>query len=190
MTGHRQAASRVRSFRPDVVVIDVASFGPRGYAVRESICSHSEAVPVVLLLESGRRTLGETAEAYMIPPFTARKLLYRIKKVSEHLSQRELRAGSLSLDPQARTLQNGDRRYNLRPKEAALLAVFMTNPGRVISRQELTTRVWEPDYMGDTRTLNVHVRWLRQKIEADPGSPRFLRTVRGVGYRFEVPVAE
>jgi len=65
----------------------------------------------------------------------------------------------------------------------------MKNPGRVLSRPEIIKHVWETDYVGDTRTLNVHVRWLRLKIEDDPNSPRFLRTVRGVGYRFEVPEA-
>jgi DNA-binding response OmpR family regulator len=63
----------------------------------------------------------------------------------------------------------------------------MHNPGKVLSRLEITKQVWETEYVGDTRTLSVHVRWLRQKIEDDPSAPRFLRTVRGVGYRFEVP---
>jgi DNA-binding response OmpR family regulator len=84
-----------------------------------------------------------------------------------------------------RVLRKGRARYRLRPKEAALLALFMRNPGRVLTRREIMKAVWDTDYVGDTRTLNVHVRWLRLKIEDDPGKPRLLRTVRGVGYRFE-----
>jgi two-component system alkaline phosphatase synthesis response regulator PhoP len=91
----------------------------------------------------------------------------------------------LIFDPVTRTLNKGQTRCRLRPKEAALLAFFIRNSGRVLSRQEIMKAVWDTDYVGDTRTLNVHVRWLRLKIEDDPGNPRLLRTVRGVGYRFE-----
>jgi DNA-binding response OmpR family regulator len=125
----------------------------------------------------------------MTPPFTSRKLLYRIRKVTEHLAEREIRAGCLALDPRTRILRKHDQALHLRPKEAELLALFMRNPGRVLSRRELMKRVWETDYMGDTRTLSVHIRWVRQKIEEEPSSPRYLRTVRGVGYRFEVPAS-
>jgi two-component system phosphate regulon response regulator PhoB len=85
----------------------------------------------------------------------------------------------------SRTLSKGQNTFHLRPKEAALLALFMQNPGRVLSRREIMKEVWDTDYMGDTRTLSVHVRWLRLKIEDDPGKPRLLCTVRGRGYRFE-----
>ena len=71
--------------------------------------------------------------------------------------------------------------------ENALLALFMRNRGRVLSRQEIMSRVWDTDYLDDTRTLTVYVRWLRLKIEDEPNAPRYLRTVRGVGYRFDVP---
>jgi DNA-binding response OmpR family regulator len=91
----------------------------------------------------------------------------------------------LRLDPETRTLHKGEITSRLRPKEAALLALFMRNPGRVLSRREIMKEVWETDFVGDTGTLNVHVHWLRQRIEENPGKPRVLRTVRGVGYRFE-----
>jgi DNA-binding response OmpR family regulator len=123
----------------------------------------------------------------MTPPFTSRKLLYRVKKLAETLSSREIRAAPLALDPDTNMLRKGDISSHLRPKEAALLELFMCNPGRVLSRQEIMKKVWETDYMGDTRTLSVHIRWLRLKIEDNPNAPIFLRTVRGVGYRFEVP---
>ena len=122
----------------------------------------------------------------MTQPFTSRKLLYRVRKVAATVINREISAGSLALDPDSRSFRKGEQTMHLRPKEAALLALFMCNPGKVLSRKEIMKKVWETDYMGDTRTLSVHVRWLRQKIEDDPSSPRFLRTVRGVGYRFKV----
>ena len=125
----------------------------------------------------------------MTPPFTSRKLLYRVKKLAETLPNREIQIGNLSLDPDTRILRKGETAEQLRPLEAALLALFMRNPGRVLSRREIMKEVWETDYVGDTGTLSVHVRWLRLKIEDEPGTPRYLRTVRGVGYRFAVPDA-
>jgi DNA-binding response OmpR family regulator len=183
----RQAMGRIRSLRPDLLVVDVASFGSNGYKVSDAIRARLEGVPTILLLEKSHAGVGSTAEAFMIPPFTSRKLLYRVKQVAEKLSSREIRVGPLVLDPDLRTLRQGKEIRHLRPKEAALLAFFMTNPGKVLSRQEIMKQIWETDYMGDTRTLSVHIRWLRLKVEDDPDTPRYLRTVRGVGYRFEVP---
>lgn len=179
----RQALSRIRAERPDLLVMDEVSFGANGAKVSESVRSRLDGVPTILLLEKGQGS----AEAFMLPPFTSRKLLYRVKKVTEELTSREMRAGSLILDLDTRTLRKGTVSLHLRPKETTLLAFFIKNSGKVLSRQEIMKEVWETDYMGDTRTLSVHVRWIREKIEDDPNSPRLLRTVRGVGYRFEVP---
>lgn len=181
----RQAVNRSRSLRPDILVVDVASFGTTGYRVLDAVQACSKGVPTILLLKEGHGIAGHQAEAYMTPPFTSRKLLYRLKKVTETLPSREIQAGDLSLDPLSRTLSKGQNTFHLRPKEAALLALFMGNSGRVISRREIMKEIWDTDYVDDTRTLNVHVRWLRLKIEDDPGKPRLLRTVRGRGYRFE-----
>jgi DNA-binding response OmpR family regulator len=181
-----QAMARIRWRRPDILVMDVVSFGSSGYSVSDAVRGRLERVPTILLVEKGHESAGRTAEAFMTPEFTSRKLLYRIKKVAEALSSREIQAGDLTLDPDSNSLRKGEVTSHLRPKESALLALFMQNPGRVLSRKEIMKKVWETDYIGDTRTLSVHVRWLRLKIEDDPNSPVVLRTVRGVGYRFEV----
>jgi DNA-binding response OmpR family regulator len=184
----RQATSRIRSFRPHLLVIDVASFGSNGHKVSDAIRARLEGVPAVLLLEKGHT--GGATETFMTPPFTSRKLLYRVKKMAGKVTCREIRLGALALDMDTNTLHKGSETLQLRPKEAALLALFMRNPGKVLSRQEIIKQVWETEYLGDTRTLTVHVHWVREKIEDDPGAPRFLRTVRGVGYRFEVTQPE
>jgi len=183
----RQATGRIRSLCPDLLVVDVASFGSKGYKLSDSVRARLEGVPTILLLEKGHAGAGGAADAFMTPPFTSRKLLYRISQVTQDLASRELGVGPLVLDPHTRVLRKGDNVMHLRPKEAALLAFFMSNCGKVLSRQLLMKKIWQTDYMGDTRTLSVHVRWLRLKVEDDPNNPRFLRTVRGVGYRFEVP---
>ena len=185
----RQAMSRIRAGRPDLIVLDVASFGAGGYKVSDAVRARLDGVPAILLLEAGHAGLTDTADAFMTPPFTSRKLLYRVRKLAEQLISREVRAGPLVFDPDTRILHRGDTTSHLRPKEAALLVYFIENPGKVLSRDQIIRDVWETDYIGDTRTLSVHVCWLRMKIEEDPGAPILLRTVRGVGYRFEAPDA-
>ena len=133
----RQALALIRSVCPDLLVIDVASFGIGGYKIRDTLRTRLSGVPIILLLEKGHDSAGSTAEALMTPPFTSRKLLYRVKKVSESLTSRELRAGNLALDPETRILRRGGESLHLRPKEAALLAYFVNNPGRVLSRDVL-----------------------------------------------------
>jgi DNA-binding response OmpR family regulator len=183
----RQATSRMRTSRPDLLVVDVASFGPRGYRVSEVLRDRLDSVATILLLPEGHDPAGGSAEASMTPPFTSRRLLYRVKKLADSLPSREIRVGSFALDPDTRTLHRGETAVQLRPKEASLLVLFMRNRGKVLSRREIMKEVWETEYLGDTGTINVHVRWLRLKIEDDPSRPRYLRTVRGVGYRFDVP---
>ncbi len=183
----RQASGRARTARPDLLIIDVASFGPRGYSVSEAIRARLDGVASILLLPEGHESVGSSAEAFLTPPFTSRRLLYRVKNLARSLPNREIRAGSLALDPDARTLRWGETTVQLRPKEVDLLALFVRRRGKVLSRQEIMEKVWETDYLEDTRTLNVHVCWLRAKIEDTLGAPRCLRTVRGVGYRFDVP---
>jgi DNA-binding response OmpR family regulator len=173
--------------RPQLLVIDVASFGRRGYEVNEAVRTHLEDIPVILLLPEGHDAAGDSAEGYMTPPFTSRKLLHRVRVAADNVAAREIRAGPLILDPDARTLQKGEQTWQLRPKEASLLEMLMCNRGRVVSRKEIMQRVWDTEYTGDTRTISVHVCWLRRKIEPDPGSPRLLKTVRGRGYLFSAP---
>jgi DNA-binding response OmpR family regulator len=183
----RQATGRIRASRPDLLVVDVASFGPRGYRVSEVLRGRLQGTATILLLPEGHDPAGSSAEAFMTPPFTSRRLLYRVKKLAGSLPSREIWVGSFALDPDTRTLYRGETAVQLRPKEATLLALFMRNPGKVLSRREIMKEVWETEYLGDTGTINVHVRWLRLKIEDDPAAPRYLWTVRGVGYRFDVP---
>jgi DNA-binding response OmpR family regulator len=183
----REATVHIRSAPPDLLIVDVASFGKRGYQLCDRIRARLQALPTVLLLEDGHAAFGEAADAFMTPPFTSRKLLYRVGQLADRVTHRYLQAGHLQLDPDTRTLQNGIQSIHLRPKEAVLLRLFMRNPDKVLSRQQIMKEVWETDYVDDTRTLSVHVRWLRQKIEENPNQPCVLHTVRGVGYRFQIP---
>jgi DNA-binding response OmpR family regulator len=119
-------------------------------------------------------------------PFTTRKVINRVKKLIDCRQGEILQAGALALNLQTRCVCRGSAVYRLTPKQASLLEVFMRHPGQVLTRKFLMETVWDTDYLGDTRTLDVHVRWLRERIEEDPGTPQNLRTVRGVGYQFGV----
>ena len=154
-----------------------------------------------------RRALGETpiihsrtadspedraaeADVYLAHPYTSRKLINRIKSLlpADKTDDKVLRCGPVTLyrsKPSVEVNEQGERR--LTPKLAHLLEEFIIHPNEVVSRRQLMLNVWKTDYVGDTRTLDVHIRWMREMIEDDPASPKLLRTVRGKGYIFKIP---
>ncbi len=108
----------------------------------------------------------------------------RTRLANANVTEQVFRAADLTLDLTRREIKGCNGNNKLTPKECELLALFMSYPGRVLSRKLLMKEVWETDFLDDTRTLEVHICWLRKKIEDDPHRPQRLRTVRGVGYRF------
>ncbi|HET8679914.1 MAG TPA: response regulator transcription factor, partial [bacterium] len=130
------------------------------------------------------------ADDYVTKPFSARELIARIKaqlrRAQTYARAGEedlLQAGGISMNVPGRTVKVRGRDIQLPPKEFDLLKVFLASPRRVLGRDYLLDRVWGEDYVGDVRTLDVHIRWLREKIERDPGAPERILTVHGVGYR-------
>ncbi|MDR7594713.1 MAG: response regulator transcription factor [Armatimonadota bacterium] len=182
----------------DVVVLDVMLPDVDGFSVCREIRRRSD-VPVLMLTARGHELdrvtgLEVGADDYVTKPFSLRELVARLRAV---LRRRDLdrgaspgpadrwTVGEVTLDRLARRVWRGGKVVELRPREFQLLEVLMSEAGRALSRRELLDRVWGPDWVGDPRTVDVHVRWLREKLEPDPSRPRYIHTVRGYGYRFE-----
>jgi DNA-binding response OmpR family regulator len=174
----------------DVAIID-SSCGIDGTSYCKLFHSSYPHIALVLLIPEGARIdpkcKAVTTGNVLRMPFTPRKVINRINKVAECQLGHVITVGALSLNIDQRCVTRGDIVHRLTPRQARLLEVFMRHTGKTLTRQFLMETVWETNYMGDTRTLDVHVRWIRERIEEDPGSPRYLRTVRGIGYRFGVP---
>jgi DNA-binding response OmpR family regulator len=124
------------------------------------------------------------ADAYLPAPYSPHQLGQHIKKALRGQANRFLRVGETALDMLTHQVQRQERRAHLTPKEFKLLRLLMENADTVLNRGQIMKEVWETDYLGDTRTLDVHIRWLREKLEDNASRPQHIITVRGVGYRF------
>jgi len=186
----QKAVQQATSETPDLIILNATSPKIDGPKICRTLHEKIKEIPIILILaeaERGDDAMGVTI--ILTPPFTSRKLFNRIRRVLKSNQGEILQVGGLRLSLGTRCVNGGSKstERRLNPKEFELLKVFMRSPGRVLSRKFLMKKVWKTDYMGDTRTLDVHIRWLREKIEENPSSPICLRTVRGVGYRFDIP---
>jgi two-component system, OmpR family, response regulator RegX3 len=179
----------------DLVLLDLMLPGLPGTEVCRQLRNRS-AVPVIMLTAKDSEIdkvvgLELGADDYVTKPFSSRELVARIRAVLRRHGQAEepddaaLEAGPVRMDVERHTVSVGGRGVQLPLKEFELLEMLLRNAGRVLTRMQLIDRVWGADYVGDTKTLDVHVKRLRAKIEPDPAVPRYLVTVRGLGYKFE-----
>ncbi|MEO8397335.1 MAG: response regulator transcription factor, partial [Chloroflexota bacterium] len=184
--------------KPDVIVLDVMMPGLDGWQVCQALREHSNA-PIIMLTAlddpSDRiKGLELGADDYLVKPFSyqeleahVRAMLRRIKLDNGDSRPQRIVAGEIILDLSAHLVTLRGETLSLRQKEYEILTLLMTHIGVAITRERLFDEVWGTDWLGDTRTLDVHMSWLRSKLEDDPTQPRYLQTVRGVGYRFVIP---
>ncbi len=188
-----QALKEARQKPLDLIILDVMLPGLDGFSICRILRNEMET-PIILLtarmsemdkivgLESG-------ADDYITKPFSTGELLARIRAVMRRMqpskNKLSLKSGPLNLNLERRRVHCNDKELALSPREFELLAELMRHPGVALSRDLLLERVWGYDFIGDSRTVDVHIRWLREKIEKEPSQPNFIQTVRGIGYRFE-----
>ena len=182
----KEALSRSRSADPALAVVNSTSLHTDGLRVCADLKAACETLPIIVIVRAGTDPDKiDCADAVLVRPFTSRKLLNRVLRLLPDSVGEVLRSGDVALNPESRSLRVGKTEYHLTPMKARLLEEFMRHPGEVLSREYLMRTVWQTEYLGDTRTVEVHVRWLRELIEADPKAPLYLRTIRGVGYIFQ-----
>jgi len=186
------ALNLAREHQPDLILLDIGLPELDGLSVCRTLRRETNTIIVLLTARSGEmdRIIGLDlgADDYITKPFSLGELLARLRAVMRR-GQRDidlrLKSGDLILDLVGRRAFRGDQVLNLSPREYELLAELIRHKGAVLTRDLLVQRVWGFDFTGDTRTVDVHIRWLREKIEEDPANPKRIETVRGLGYRFE-----
>ena len=180
------AVARLERINPSLVVVNAASLRSTGLRICRSIRSKNAKYPIVLVLAREAKVGKELADAVLVLPFTAQKLANRIKPLLPGDGKNVIHVGPLRLDVEHRRVRCLGKNSRLTPRLATLLQLLMEKHGEVVEREALFKKVWETNYTGDTRTLDVHISWLRRAIELDPLKPKFLKTIRGVGYRLDV----
>jgi two-component system, OmpR family, response regulator RegX3 len=182
---------------PDLVLLDVMLPDGSGFDVCRELRARSR-VPIIMLTARGEeadRVVGLElgADDYVVKPFSAREVVARIRAVLRRADTPEpsgdapLEVGAVRVDPARREATRDGEPLGLSRKEFDLLHLLMRNAGSVVTRERLIDEVWDPNWFGSTKTLDVHVSGLRRKLGDDPSRPRYLHTVRGVGFRFSAP---
>lgn len=183
-SSQRRALYLVRHNPPDVVIMDKTSPRLSGDKLVTGLRRLAD-VPLITITRTREEAMGMGAEVSLIKPYTGQQLINSIEDVLKKYP-RELKAGALSLDLRTREVYvpHLSKNKRLTPKLFALLRLLMQRKGEVVTRAELMRDVWKTEFVEDTRTLDVHIHWIRMIIEPNPAHPTYLTTVRGMGYRF------
>jgi len=181
-----KAGHQLGDAKPDVIVINAASLRSSGVRICQSLRGAAPKTPIILIVEHSTVVSKETADVVLHLPFTVQKLSNRIKPLLPSDGNNVMIVGPIRLDMERKRVRCLSKNTKLTPRLISLLKILMEHHGEVVEREHLFKKVWETDYTGDTRTLDVHISWLRRAIEFDPLKPKFLRTIRGVGYRLDV----
>ncbi|MCA1065056.1 response regulator transcription factor [Rossellomorea aquimaris] len=192
-----EAMERYASFKPDIVILDIMMPEMDGWQVAERIREESDT-PIIMLTALGQekdRIYGLTigADDYVTKPFSPRELLLRIKNVlrrtysttPREVQRDVLKWKNLLIDRDKRKVVVAGKQIEMTVKEFDLLTLLAEHPSQVFSKSQLLETLWGYEYLGDANTINVHIRRLREKIEMDPSSPEWIKTVWGIGYKFE-----
>ncbi len=190
-----EAFEKIKIYKPQVVILDVMLPGIDGFEVCRRIRQETPDTIVVMLTAKGQdmdKVMGLElgADDYMVKPFNPLELVARIRAIlrrtgkTESTNKSTISMGSLVMDTRAQKLFKGSSEVELTPREFSVVRIFMENPDKALSRDELLNLIWGKNYFGDIKTVDVHIRRLREKIEDDPSNPQIIETVWGFGYRW------
>jgi DNA-binding response OmpR family regulator len=186
-TTGNEALDRISDVDPDLIVLNTASMRTSGTRICNSLRAQSDGVPVLVISDPDNPALDKiSATVILTLPFTARKLINRIKPLTPGDEKNIFNVGPIHLDLERKQVRCQDQQTILTPRLTKLLHLLMEHHGEAMLRENLFREVWNTEYTGDTRTLDVHISWLRQAIEENPRKPKFLKTIRGVGYRLDI----
>ncbi|MCL6477387.1 MAG: response regulator transcription factor [Peptococcaceae bacterium] len=188
-------------YLPDLIILDIMLPGKDGYEVCRALKANARTAPVPIIMLSAKdaeidKVLGLELGAYdyVTKPFSPRELAARVKAnlrrreyTKEPGDEKEIRYKDLVIRPERYEAVLNGSKLDLTPKEFEMLVLFASNPGMVFTRNMLLEKIWGFNELRETRTVDVHIRYLRQKIERDPANPEYIETLRGVGYRFNSP---
>jgi len=180
------AVARLVEVDPDLVVVNAASLRSSGKRICKEIREKSRELPIVLIISAEHANASVPAASVVLElPFTSRKLLNRIAPLLPGDGKNILHVGFIRLDLERKRVRCLGRESRLTPRMTHLLQVLLLHAGEAVERQKLFSEVWDTEYTVDTRTLDVHISWLREALEENPRQPQFLKTIRGVGYRLD-----
>lgn len=180
------AMTRLVEVDPDLVVVNAASLRSSGKRICNEIREKSSELPIVLIVAPEHANSGVTSANVILElPFTSRKLLNRIAPLLPGDGKNILHVGFIRLDLELKRVRCLGREARLTPRLTHLLQVLLLHAGEAVERQRLFSEVWDTEYTVDTRTLDVHISWLREALEDNPRQPQFLKTIRGIGYRLD-----
>jgi DNA-binding response OmpR family regulator len=181
-----KAVSLLKEVSPSLVVVNAASLRSTGLRICQSLREKDAKLPIILILEEEIEINKDATDAVLVLPFTVQKLVNRIKPLLPGDGKNMLHVGPIRLDLEKRRVRCLGKSSKLTPRLVTLLRLLMDKHGEVVERESLFKKAWETNYTGDTRTLDVHISWLRRAIELDHDNPKFLKTIRGVGYRLDI----
>ena len=181
-----EAVSRLKQTNPSLVIVNAPSLRSTGLRICLSIRKKDAKIPIILIVEKEKVVDKELVDSILSLPFTAQKLVNRVKALMPGDGNNVVSVGPIRLDLENKRVRSLGKNTKLTPRLITLLQILMDKHGEVVEREALFKKVWETNYTGDTRTLDVHISWLRRAIELDPDDPKFLKTIRGVGYRLDV----
>jgi DNA-binding response OmpR family regulator len=183
----KDALDHLTTKKPDVMVIDAASMRTTGSRICKTVSAKYPSIPLILINSPDNLPSNEiVADIQLVHPFTIRKLENRIIPFAPSDGNEILKLGPIQLDLDLQVIRCNNNEEHITPRMAALLKMLIDKQGQVVERETLFKKIWKTDYIEDTRSLDVHINWLRKIIEKDPKDPKLLLTMRGKGYKLDI----